>query len=142
GRDQGAGGRTAGRRTARAGGVGGVKSGSLFSGAGGLDLAVEAVFHAPPAWFVEFDKGPSKVLAHHWPTVPNYGDVTAVDWDAVEPVDIITGGFPCQDVSHAGKRAGLGAGTRTGLWANMLQAIDQLQPRLVVAENVRGLLSA
>src|SRR5699024_5104408 len=53
-----------------------------------------------------------------------------------------TGGFPCQDVSHAGKRAGLGAGTRTGLWANMLQAIDTLRPRLVVAENVRGLLSA
>ena len=57
-------------------------------------------------------------------------------------VEVITGGFPCQDVSHAGKRAGLGEGTRTGLWAHMLAAIDTIRPRLVVAENVRGLLSA
>lgn len=54
--------------------------GSLFAGYGGLDLAVESVLDATPAWFVEFDAAPSKILAHHWPGVPNYGDVTAVDW--------------------------------------------------------------
>lgn len=97
---------------------------------------------ATPAWFVEFDKHPSAILARHWPDVPNYGDVTAVDWASVEPVDILTGGFPCQDLSHAGKRAGLRPGTRSGLWEHMAYAIDQLRPALVLIENVRGLLSA
>ena len=124
-----------------------MRIGSLFSGYGGLDMAVEAVFpDARPAWFCEWDDAPSRILAHHWPDVPNLRDVTAVDWSAVEPVDIITGGFPCQDVSHAGRRQGLirdGEGrTRSGLWGQMLRAIDIIRPPLVVAENVRGLLSA
>jgi DNA (cytosine-5)-methyltransferase 1 len=120
-----------------------MRIGSLFSGYGGADLAVQSVWpDAHPAWFVEFDKHPSTVLATHWPDVPNYGDVTAVDWAAVEPVDILTGGFPCQDLSHAGKRAGLRPGTRSGLWEHMAYAIDQLRPALVLIENVRGLLSA
>ena len=120
-----------------------MKVGSLFSGYGGLDLAIQSLWpDAHPAWFVEFDKHPSAILARHWPNVPNYGDITAVDWAAVEPVDILTGGFPCQDLSVAGKRAGLRPGTRSGLWAHMAYAIDQLRPALVVAENVRGLLSA
>lgn len=124
-----------------------MKIGSLFSGCGGLDMAVESVFPgARPAWFCEWDDAPSRILAHHWPDVPNLRDVTAVDWSAVEPVDIITGGFPCQDVSHAGRRQGLirdGEGrTRSGLWGQMLRAIDTIRPPLVVAENVRGLLSA
>lgn len=110
-------------------------------------MSVEQVFpDARPAWFCEWDDAPSKVLAHHWPDVPNHRDVTAVDWSQVEPVDILTGGFPCQDVSHAGRRQGLirdGEGkTRSGLWGEMLKAIDTLRPPLVVAENVRGLLSA
>ena len=79
-----------------------MRIGSLFSGYGGLDLAVAAHYGATVAWHVECDKWPSAILAHHYPDIPNYGDVTAVDWSAVEPVDIITGGFPCQDVSHAG----------------------------------------
>lgn len=69
--------------------------GSMFSGTGGLDLAVEAVTGAHPAWFCEWDDAPSKILAHHWPDVPNYRDVTTIDWSAVPPVDIITGGSPC-----------------------------------------------
>jgi len=81
--------------------------GSLFSGVAGLDRAVEAVTGATPAWFVEFDAAPSKVLARHYPDIPNYGDVTTVDWSQVEPIDILTGGFPCQDLSHAGNRKGL-----------------------------------
>ena len=124
-----------------------MRIGSLFSGYGGLDMAVEQVFPgASTAWFCEWDDAPSKILAHHWPDVPNLRDVTAVDWSAVEPVDIITGGFPCQDVSHAGRRQGLirdgDSKTRSGLWGEMLKAIDTIRPSFVVAENVRGLLSA
>jgi DNA (cytosine-5)-methyltransferase 1 len=122
--------------------VTGLRSGSLFSGYGGLDMAVEAVFGARPAWFSEIEPAPSKILAHHWPDAPNHGDITAINWDQVEPVDILTGGFPCQDVSHAGKRAGMHPDTRSGLWTHMAYAISKLRPRLVVAENVRGLLSA
>lgn len=119
-----------------------MKIGSLFSGYGGLDLAVEAVTGAQPAWFCEFDPAPSKVLAHHWPDVPNHKDVTQIDWADVEPVDILTGGSPCQDLSQAGKRAGMTEGTRSNLWVNMREAINHLRPRLVVWENVLGALSA
>ena len=84
-----------------------LRVGSLFSGTGGLDLAVERVFGARTVWHAEWEDAPSAVLARHWPGVPNYRDVTAVDWAEVEPVDIITGGFPCQDVSTVGKRVGL-----------------------------------
>lgn len=119
-----------------------MRIGSLFSGYGGLDLAVERYFGGTTAWFVEFDKHPSAILAHHWPDIPNYGDITAVDWDAVEPVDILCGGFPCQDVSHAGLRRGVRPGTRSGLWEHFAYAINALRPGLVVIENVYGLLSA
>ena len=119
-----------------------MKIGSLFSGVAGLDRAVESFFDAQVAWFVEFDKAPSKVLAYHYPNVPNYGDVTTVDWANVEPVDIITGGSPCQDLSAAGKRKGMTDGTRSNLWAQMREAIATLKPRYVVWENVRGAYSA
>ncbi|WP_456301690.1 DNA cytosine methyltransferase [Nocardia farcinica] len=94
------------------------------------------------AWHSEVDPAAARVLAHHWPDVPNFGDITAVDWAAVPPVDVLTGGFPCQDVSAAGRRAGLGEGTRSGLWSHMAEAIAVLRPRYVLIENVRGLLSA
>lgn len=116
--------------------------GSLFSGYGGLDLAVERVFNARTVWQAEWEDAPSAVLARHWPDVPNLRDVTAVDWSSVPPVDIITGGFPCQDVSVAGRRAGMTEGTRSNLWGAMRTAIETIRPTYVVAENVRGLLSA
>lgn len=119
-----------------------MKIGSLFSGYGGLDIAVESFFHARTVWHAEFENAPSKVLAHHWPGVPNHHDVSVVDWSAVEPVDIITGGFPCQDVSMAGKRAGMVEGTRSNLWGAMRTAIETIRPQYAVIENVRGLLSA
>jgi DNA (cytosine-5)-methyltransferase 1 len=119
-----------------------VRIGSLFSGYGGLDMAVMAVLGGTVAWHSEIDKAASKILEHHWPDVPNLGDIAAVDWSQVGPVDVLTGGFPCQDVSHAGKRAGLRPDTRSGLWSQMAYAVDQLRPALVVIENVRGLLSA
>ena len=115
--------------------------GSLFSGYGGLDMAVCKVFDATVAWHCEIDQAAARILAHHW-DVPNLGDITAVDWQQVEPVDILAGGFPCQDLSAAGRRAGLRPGTRSGLWQHMVYAIGQLRPQLVVIENVRGILSA
>jgi DNA (cytosine-5)-methyltransferase 1 len=119
-----------------------LRIGSLFSGYGGLDLAVEQVTGATVAWHCEWESAPSAILAHHWPGVPNFHDVSKVDWASVEPVDILTGGFPCQDVSLAGARRGLGEGTRSGLWSEFAKAIEILKPRMVVIENVRGLLSA
>jgi DNA (cytosine-5)-methyltransferase 1 len=97
---------------------------------------------AEVAWHCEWEDAPSKILEHNFPGVPNFKDVSKVDWANVEPVDILTGGFPCQDLSLAGKRAGLKEGTRSGLWSEFYKAIDVLRPRLVVIENVRGLLSA
>lgn len=119
-----------------------MKIGSLFSGYGGLDLAVMNVTGAEVAWHCEWEDAPSAILDKHFPGVPNYKDVSKVDFTQVEPVDILTGGFPCQDLSLAGKRAGLKEGTRSGLWLEFARAIEELQPRLVVIENVRGLLSA
>ena len=119
-----------------------LRIGSLFSGIGGLDLAVEAAFGATTAWHVEYEAAPSKVLAHRWPGVPNFGDVTTVDWSQVEPVDIIAGGSPCQDLSAAGRRAGMTDGTRSNLWVQMREAIAHVKPTFVVWENVRGAFSA
>ncbi len=119
-----------------------MRIGSLFSGYGGLDMAVEQVFDATTAWVSDVDKGACKILAHRYPDVPNLGDITSIDWAAVEPVDIITGGSPCQDLSHAGKRSGMTEGTRSNLWVAMREAIAQLKPSIVVWENVRGAYSA
>jgi DNA (cytosine-5)-methyltransferase 1 len=119
-----------------------LKIGALFAGYGGLDMAVSQVTGAELAWVCEWDDAPAKILATHYPDVPNYRDVSKVDWSAVKPVDILTGGFPCQDVSLAGARRGLKEGTRSGLWSEFAKAIDVIKPRLVVIENVRGLLSA
>lgn len=119
-----------------------MKHAELFAGYGGLGLAVEESFGAELAWYAEFDAAPSKIMARHWPGVPNYGDVTAVDWSAVEPVDIISGGSPCQDVSAAGRRAGMTDDTRSNLWVAMREAIANIKPTYVVWENVRGAHSA
>jgi DNA (cytosine-5)-methyltransferase 1 len=119
-----------------------MRLGELCAGYGGLGMAVEEVFGATTAWFSEFDDAPSKILAHHWPGVPNYGDMTKIDWAAIEPVDIISGGTPCQDLSAAGKRRGMTEGTRSNLWVQMREAIAIQKPAYVVWENVRGAYSA
>lgn len=119
-----------------------MKAGELFAGYGGLALAVSEVFNAETAWVAEFDPAPSKILAERFPGVPNLGDVTAVDWTKVEPVDVLAGGSPCQDVSAAGRRAGMTEGTRSNLWVAMREAIATLRPEWVVWENVLGALSA
>lgn len=119
-----------------------LRIGSLFSGIGGLDLAVEEHFSARTVWHCEYDPEPSKVLAARWPGVPNLGDITTVDWSTVEPVDIICGGSPCQDVSAAGPRTGMTEGTRSNLWVQMREAVAYLKPSVVIWENVSGALSA
>jgi DNA (cytosine-5)-methyltransferase 1 len=105
-------------------------------------MGVQAVYGGSIAWVSDIDKGANKILAHRFPGVPNLGDITTVDWSQVEPVDILTGGSPCQDLSHAGRRAGLTEGTRSNLWVAMREAIAQLRPATVVWENVRGAFSA
>lgn len=114
--------------------------GSLFSGYGGLDLAVRVLFHdAEPAWFVEHDLAPSKILKHHYPDTPNFGDVTTINWDQIaktHPVDVITGGYPCQPFSTAGKRKG--TQDERHLWPHVRQAIRVLRPKLTFLENVAG----
>lgn len=120
----------------------GLTYGSLFSGYCGLDEGVQSVLGGDTVWVSEFDPDASRVLAHNYPGVPNLGDMTKIDWDQVEPVDVLTGGSPCQDLSHAGRRKGMTDGTRSNLWVTMREAIAVLRPRLVVWENVRGAYSA
>jgi DNA (cytosine-5)-methyltransferase 1 len=120
--------------------VSGPRIGSLCSGYGGLDLAVQSVFGGGAAWVSDIDKGARKILAHRYPSVPNLGDFTKTDWSTVEPVDILTAGFPCQPVSNAGKR--LGDNDERWLWDDVARAVGELRPGLVVLENVRGLLTA
>lgn len=120
-----------------------LRIGSLFSGAGGLDQAFHLAYpDSETAWFCEYDPAPSAVLAHHYPDIPNLGDVTTVDWDDVPSIDVLLAGFPCQDVSLCGARAGMAEGTRSGLWSYVVTAIEHLNPSLLIVENVRGLLSA
>lgn len=127
--------------------------GSLFSGAGALcELALAPLLGGRVVWHCEYEpptkktpkprQAAARVLAHRFPGTPNLGDITAVDWAAVEPVEVLAGGFPCTDVSSAGQRVGLRPDTRSGLWSHMAYAISVLRPRLVVIENVRGLASA
>lgn len=115
--------------------------GSLFSGAGLCDLGFAwAGFNH--RWFCEVDGHCRAVLNRHWPGVPVFGDVSTLDGGAVPPVDVLCGGFPCQDVSLGGKREGIKEGTRSGLWRHFARIIGETGPRYVVIENVRGLLSS
>jgi DNA (cytosine-5)-methyltransferase 1 len=117
-----------------------VRLGSLCTGYGGLDMAVEAVTGATTAWVSDIDKGACKILAHRHPDLPNLGDFAGLDWSGVEPIDILCAGFPCQPVSHAGKRHG--DLDERWLWDDVARAVGALRPGLVVLENVRGLLTA
>ena len=118
---------------------------SLFAGVGGFDLGLEAGGHQCVGQ-VEIDKKCLAVLEKHWPDVPKHNDVvTAKEWaneqNLVGKVDIVCGGFPCQDVSVAGKRAGL-AGARTGLFFDALSFATHVQAKTIILENVPGLLSS
>jgi len=91
-------------------------------------------------WFVEKDLYAQAVLKKHWPSAIIYDDITQLDFGKLPKVDILTGGFPCQDISNAGKRAGI-QGSRSGLWKYYLKAISELRPRYCLIENVSALLN-
>lgn len=112
--------------------------GSLFSGIGGLEIALESCGLGPVVWQCDSDPYARAVLATHWPAVRRYNDVREIDETAERP-DIICGGFPCQDISNAGKRVGID-GERSGLWSEFARIIRVLRPRVVFVENVRPLL--
>lgn len=116
--------------------------GSLCTGYGGLDLAVEDVFGARLAWVADPARGPAAVLAHQYPDVPNLGNLNAIRWEELRPVDIVTAGFPCQPVSLAGRRRG--TSDDRWLFHDILDGVRRLprRPELLVFENVRGLLRA
>lgn len=117
--------------------------GSLFTGYGGLEMGIDrALGGIDVRWHADNAPAPAAILAHRYPNVPNLGDVRTIDYTQPElGVDIIACGFPCQDVSAAGHKRGT-TGTRTRLYTYAVDAIAAIRPKLVVAENVRGLLIA
>src|SRR5215510_9060927 len=112
--------------------------GSLFAGIGGIDLGLERA-GMECRWQVEIDPFCRQILAKHWPEVKRYDDIRKLAASDLEPVDLMAGGFPCQDLSQAGKRAGI-EGTRSGLWFEFARLVRGLRPRYVLIENVPGLL--
>jgi DNA (cytosine-5)-methyltransferase 1 len=112
--------------------------GSLFSGIGGLELGLERAGLGPVVWQVECDPFALQVLEKHWPDAERYQDVRSVCAE-LAPVSVICGGFPCQDISNAGKREGI-EGKRSGLWSEFARIVGVVRPRFVVVENVSALL--
>jgi len=115
-----------------------MKIGSLCTGYGGLDMAVEAYFNAETVWVSEIDKYASKVIEQRFGVV-NHGDLKTINWADVEPIDILTAGYPCQPFSHAGYRKG--TEDERHIWPFIKETISHLRPSTVVLENVRGHLS-
>ena len=113
--------------------------GSLFAGIGGIDLGFERA-GLNCKWQVEIDDYARRVLAKHWPSVRRHDDIRTWPTADAERVDIIAGGFPCQDISYAGKGAGLG-GERSGLFFELVRVVREMGPRFVVLENVAALLT-
>ncbi len=114
--------------------------GSLFSGIGGFELGFEATGRFETSWQVEGDPYATKVLEKHWPNVQRHDDVCNWPNETTEPVDVIIGGFPCQDISYAGKGAGLD-GERSGLFYELMRIVRVVGPKYVVLENVAALLT-
>lgn len=115
----------------------------LFSGIGGFSLGLERTGGFETVAFCEIEEYPRKILAKHWPEVPIYEDVRSLDAVQLQAdgisVDVITAGFPCQDISLAGKGAGID-GERSGLWSEVARLTGELRPRYVILENVAALL--
>lgn len=117
----------------------------LFSGIGGFSLGLERTGGFETVAFCEIEEFPRKVLAKHWPGVPCYPDVRELSGAQLRAdgvaVDVICGGFPCQDLSTAGKQAGITEGTRSGLWSEIARLVDELRPSYLIVENVANLLA-
>lgn len=116
----------------------------LFSGIGGFSLGLERTGGFETVAFCEIEEFPRRVLAKHWPDVPCYHDVRELTAARLAAdgitVDVITGGFPCQDLSVAGKGAGL-AGARSGLWSEIDRLAGEIRPQFIIVENVANLLA-
>jgi DNA (cytosine-5)-methyltransferase 1 len=112
--------------------------GSLFAGIGGFDLGFERAGMVCK-WQVEIDDYATRVLAKHWPDAKRWPDVRTWPQPDTEWVDVICGGFPCQDISNAGKQAGI-EGERSGLWSEIVRTAREIRPRFIVVENVGALL--
>lgn len=117
-----------------------IKIGSLFAGIGGFELGLErSIPNSETIWQVEQDKFCQKVLAKHWPNAKIYNDVREIKKDNVEYVDILCGGFPCQDISIAGKGEGIHDGKKSSFWWEMHRIISEIRPRVAVLENVSAI---
>jgi DNA (cytosine-5)-methyltransferase 1 len=117
-----------------------MKIGSLFSGIGGLELGLEWAGLGSTIWQCEKDPFCREVLKKHWPDAIVFDDVCTIGAANLPTVDILCGGFPCQDLSFAGKRAGI-RGKRSGLWIEFVRIIREIRPQYVVMENVSALLA-
>jgi len=115
-----------------------VKFVSFFAGIGGIDLGLERAGHECVGQ-VEIDPFCQKVLAKHWPDTWRHDDILTLKTEAIPDADLWTGGFPCQDISNAGKRAGI-HGTRSGLFFDFMRLVRQVRPRYLLLENVAALL--
>ena len=115
--------------------------GSCFAGIGGFELGLErGIPNSKTVWQIEKNKYCQTILQKHWPDATKYDDIREIDYDKIQTVDIICGGFPCQDISAAGKGKGIEHGDRSSLWRQMHRLINHLQPRVAVLENVPALL--
>lgn len=114
-----------------------MRIGSLFSGIGGLELGLEWSGVGETIWQVEQNPYCLDILTKHWPNAERFTDVRDVGAANLSPIDIICGGFPCQDISTAGRGIGL-AGARSGLWYEYARIVAEMRPRFVVVENVAG----
>ena len=116
-----------------------IRTGELCAGYGGLSLSIG---DKHPTWMAEIDEHASRVLRDRFPCTSNLGDMTSVNWADVARVDVLLGGTPCQDLSMAGRRAGMAEGTSSGLWKYMLNATEEMEPDVVIWENVAGARTA
>jgi DNA (cytosine-5)-methyltransferase 1 len=115
--------------------------GSLFSGIGGIELGLERTGFFETKWFIENDIYCQAVLRKHWSQCEVYGDITYIDWSKMPKVDVLTGGFPCQDISQAGRGKGIIDGKRSSLWKHYAESIRILRPKYAIIENVPMLYS-
>ena len=120
--------------------AGALTVGSLFAGIGGFELGFEATGRFETRWQVECDPYATEVLEKHWPDVQRHDDVCTWPNETTEPVDVLIGGFPCQDISYAGKGAGLD-GQRSGLFYELMRIVRVVGPKYVVLENVAALFT-
>jgi DNA (cytosine-5)-methyltransferase 1 len=107
---------------------------SLCTGYGGLDIAAQHVFGGDLVAYSDIEPGPIKVMSHHYPNLPNLGDLKKIDWNSLPTIDILTAGYPCQPFSNAGKR--LGTEDPRHLWPYIAYGVSIVRPRVLVLENV------